>query len=395
MKLIEVLTEKTETPELSLGKFNPDIGADMIGNVGKQGSGNNKSIKFLAAAGGQVFKFDDETSARQFVDEYNNKKVKKRTKFVNKYSSQRIGFKEKAKDAWKKIGDVPSDKRSRIGKLVDNSMKGMGNVLGRVLTVAGVDKMLYDSLAYNIAYYNDQAELGVENGGMTQQEAQENIYAVQAAYGAQFVALIAYSLKRWKSASAIIKLVRGSVRTIQLATAATGAGFVPALVSAIATEAAFVLATWYLTKPSVQRAFAEWLVDLGMASIMETLAPWVDKGVQLKAQALEQVTSGAIDANEMLTRGGFTPGKGRTTPSGTAYASSEWAKLTFQNSLFPPGTSSQLVEYIPPGERQRLILNAMELSESPQDRVRSTGAAQPGARSDGTGGNANVSGQPG
>jgi hypothetical protein len=400
MKLNELLIENTETPKLSLQKFNPDLDASIIGKSQK-GKYINKNDKFLAKAGGQVFRFDNKSQAKKFVEEYNNKKVKKRTKFVNKYSSQRLNLAQKFGSAWRGLEDVPAKKRSTVRKFVSGfaNIRGV-KLMARVFEAMGFSYLLLETHAYNVAYFQDQAEIGPAAGGMSQQEAADHIIAAQASVSAQITVLLIASLSsNVRKVRQFITGVRLGVRALQGVVGATGVGFFPALLSAIVSEAGFLLAQYYLTRPSVQRALTEWLVEYMSNSVLRTVLEGMANitGVGLKAAnaALDSVTGGAVGIDEFLNRGGFTTGKGRTTPSGTAYASSEWAKLTFQNSLFPPGTSSQLVEYIPPAERQRLILNAMELSESPQDRVRSTGAAQPGARGDGTRGNANVSSQPG
>jgi hypothetical protein len=300
--------------------------------------------------------------------------------------SQRVGV------AWNGIDDVPSKKRGfvRAGLERLNNIPGW-KFLGRTLETVGFGYALYEAQQFNILYYQDKAE----SGEITQEELETYIIASQASFGAQLTVLILTNLKSGtRAVRLMITAVRAAVRTVQLGAAASGVGFIPSVISAIVTESGFILAQYLLTRPSVQRAFTEWLVEYANAGVLEAVAGVTNMALRTAGASLKAVTDGVLGTGSMLRGLGFEPRETKM-PTGTAYASSKWAKLTFQNSLFPPGTSTQLVEYIPPGERQRLILNAMELSESPQDRVRSTGAAQPGARGDGTRGNANVSGQPG
>lgn len=388
MKLIEVLTEKTEA-ELNPRGFNHDIDAKLAGTVG-----DGDTRRFIATAGGQSFEFSSESDARDMIRNFNRTDdpgIRRRVYQDNR--SARLNMAQRVGVAWNGIDDVPREKRG----FVRAGLERLNNIprwkfLGRTLETVGFGYALYEAQQFNILYYQDKAE----SGEITQEELETYIIASQASFGAQLTVLILTNLKSGtRAVRLMITAVRAAVRTVQLGAAASGVGFIPSVISAIVTESGFILAQYLLTRPSVQRAFTEWLVEYANAGVLEAVAGVTNIALRTASATLNAVTDGNLNLDDLLNRGGFTPGEGRTTPSGTAYASSKWAKLTFQNSLFPSGTSTQLVEYIPPGERQRLILNAMELSESPQDRVRGTGAAQPGAGGDGTRGNANVSGQPG
>lgn len=355
---MEILREENEA-ELNPRGFNPDIDAKLAGTVG-----DGDTRRFIATAGGQSFEFSSESDARDMIRNFNRTDdpgIRRRVYQDNR--SARLNIAQRVGVAWNGIDDVPGEKRRfvRAGLERLNNIPGW-KFLGRTLETVGFGYALYEAQQFNILYYQDKAE----SGEITQEELETYIIASQASFGAQLTVLILTNLKSGtRAVRLMITGVRAAVRTVQLGAAASGVGFIPSVISAIVTESGFILAQYLLTRPSVQRAFTEWLVEYANAGVLEAVAGVTNMALRTAGAALNAVTDGVLGTGSMLRGLGFEP-RETEMPTGTAYASSEWAKIVFQNSLFPEGMTSQLVEYIPPGERRDLIIQKMDLSAEPQ-----------------------------
>ena len=77
-------------------------------------------------------------------------------------------------------------------------------------------------------------------------------------------------------------------------------------------------------------------------------------------QVLDSLTNGALGGESLRDAIGFKKGVTKM-PAGTAWASSEWAKLAFQDMIFPPDMEKIKVPYLSPERRRNAIFIALEM----------------------------------
>ena len=181
----------------------------------------------------------------------------------------------------------------------------------------------------------------------------------------------------------ILKPIKAVIRSGQVAVALTGVGAPASFISLIVTEALWIVVPLILSSSSIQRWIAEVIVDSSFKDIFV-----------LTGRSLESVTSGlaaAVDGKfgtGALAKAisGYDP-KETEGVTGEYYGESEWAKLVFGTLLFPPGTKSQLVPYIPEGRREVLLagimnLNPVDATEPAADATEPAAGADPSTSSE-------------
>ncbi len=313
----------------------------------------------------EVYKFNSKADAEKALEEFKKADKSKNKnaldKIKEKYKTQKLG-------SWASKGFTTQLTWEQV-----KSRKGVAGLLNnvkfarwmRMLGFFGVSAIMWQSLLINIETLRDQYNEGIEPGtqlpdGTPFEEAVETMYGL---WVAQILAvMIAYMASKTRLLSAI-KQLRNLIRAGQLGLAATGVGAIPSIVSMLVTEVGFQLAMAALASPWVQRKLAMWVLSYGTDT-------WASAGLQIiggttvaAANAVNAVTGLDFDLLDTLgvrdaAGAGFTKRSySAEGAKGTAYASSEWAKLVFQDLLFPPGTDAEdlLVPYINKNQRQLLL----------------------------------------
>lgn len=270
--------------------------------------------------------------------------------------------KEVSRGMWGKFNIGSAMTPAQIDDAVKNSKflqrtfaSNLFNGFFKLLGILGVEYWLFQSFIVN---YDQVRATPVEEFEGGEAEKQELLDIITGLFVAQAVAALLMVFRVVRAAT-LINLIRAPIRTIQLGAAATGAGTIPSLISMIVTEAAFWGAIYLLTRPAVQMAMAQYLVGTVAGSIFE----FVGNTADVAAMTLDTITNGAFGGATLRDALTFEGGV-KKMPAGTAYASSEWAKLAFQDMIFPPDMEKIKVPYLIVGDRPEAIFNALDIDPS-------------------------------
>ena len=186
---------------------------------------------------------------------------------------------------------------------------------------------------------------------------------------ALYAAQVAVLLTRTRYVKALLAPIRMAVRGGQLATALTGVGAIPSLISLIVTEAFWIVIPLILNSTSMQRWLAEVIVDSSFGDLVAT----VGRNVTNVATFANTYLEGRFGTGTLARAlNGYDP-KEVEGVTGEYYGESEWAKLVFGTLMFPPGGESILIPYIPKDRRETLLtgtlgLNPMDAAEVAGDQ---------------------------
>lgn len=167
-----------------------------------------------------------------------------------------------------------------------------------------------------------------------------------------------------------LSAIKWTVRAAQGASAATGIGAIPSVISFLITEASWLIAGWIITSPTVQRAIAEWIQQSYAAAVFDLAGA----AIVAAAGTLDAAFDGQFGTGALRDSLGFARKEPEAAPDGEFTSSSEWAKIVFHGILFPPGQEQQLVPYIGPEQRATLLRQTMGLTNETQGR--GNGAAE-------------------
>lgn len=311
------------------------------------GSDNRHFVKI----GSHAFRFESSAAAERFIEQYNEATRTNRQSIVDNVADRRLGAGGRAVNGWRAGNynnlDEALERIPGIGPILQS--RTMGFVF-RVFEIFGWSAALLQSHVANCAYWKNQAS----EGEITEEEAEDLILSSQAALGAQITVL---TLNMFRSVRRLRMFISGARVLTNMAAAimaGTGVGLPGAIALIAARETGFFLIQWMLTSPAVQRKVAEWVASFLdyaiMRTIIESLAGITGQALAVASSALDNI---GLGFDNLLRQGGweYAPSDRET---GEVYASTEWAKLVFQDVLFPPDRNFQ-VPYIPPGERRRLL----------------------------------------
>lgn len=238
-------------------------------------------------------------------------------------------------------------------------------VFGGLLSAFLVSEQLRYAMVTNIATFEEEAV----NGDITQAEFFDKVQVAWGLYAIEVSAVMLATLAVAANRLRVIRAIRNVVRLGQLAVAGTGVGFVPSLISAVVTEVGFQALMYAVTNPAVQRAIVDWIVEWGNSTLIGGIVMETVQGAGAAYQAasaeLDAVTGGLLGSENAFASSGAAAAAGFTDPgalevagvSGDAYATAEWARLVFQDLLFPPGFSleARRVPYFTRGQREIMM----------------------------------------
>lgn len=178
------------------------------------------------------------------------------------------------------------------------------------------------------------------------------------------VASLTVVLRTSKWAYIIIRFFGGFVkRVINVASVgavvATGGTAAPAAAAAnrigwLLTEGAQFLVFLLLSNPSFQR----WLAQLIAGSILKDVIAEAGSYVNNSLKSIEEQLDGKY-GSKFLADNLTTDEKTVGGVDGEYFSNSEWAKLVFGALLFPKGSKTRLVPYIPESKREQLLSNVL------------------------------------
>jgi hypothetical protein len=232
----------------------------------------------------------------------------------------------------------------------------------KLLGVLGIGIGLFQSFIINYDIVNEMPDSEFP-GGQAEKEELKSI--ITGLFVSQCILMLSMAFRVIRIAT-LINLIRSPIRAMQIGAAATGAGTIPSLITMIITEAAFWGATYLLTRPAFQMKLAEFVAGTVAAKVFEGVGNVAD----LAALGLDTMTNGALGGSTLRDALTFEGGVTKM-PTGTSYASSEWAKLAFQDMIFPPDMEKVKVPYLMLGDRTGAIFDALEIdpSERPAESI--------------------------
>jgi len=315
--------------------------------------------RWLVNLADESFSFAKQTDADKFISRLRGgQSIDRALRIFSDSDFKRIG-----RGMWSQYKIGSSMKPAEIDAAIKNSNGRLTRIFSnslfqgllKLFAILGVSVELYKSFVVNYDTVKHTPDSEFDGGAA---EKEELLDVITGFFVSQVVLVLAMAFKAVRAAL-IIGRIRGAIRAIQAGAAATGVGTIPALVSMIVTEAAFWGAVYLFTRPSIQMMFAKWIANSVASSIFET----VGNAADIAAMSLDTITNGALGGATLRDALTFEGGV-KKMPTGTAYSSSEWAKIAFQDMIFPPDMEKVKVPYLILGDRTNAIFDALDIDQS-------------------------------
>ena len=226
--------------------------------------------------------------------------------------------------------------------------------LAKFAGIAGFSYLLYQTFVINYDIVSNTPSEEFENG---ESEKENLLDVITGLFVSQVVLGLVAVFRLAKTGKTFINLIRAPIRAIQAGALVTGVGTVPAIISIILSETAFFIALTALANPTVQLKLAEWVASWWASNL---LFATIGNVTDVTMKTLDSLTDGAIGGDTLRDAIGFKKGVAKM-PAGTAWASSEWAKLAFQDLIFPPDMNKIKVPWLMPAQRKTAIFDALEM----------------------------------
>jgi len=312
----------------------------------------SNNTNHFVKVGSHAFKFDTEDAAKDFMRTWNRGNSTVRTDMLEQFGNRRVGAGTRFAEGWRSAGfqsiDEAIDRMPFVRTILANRFV---QSVFKVFEVFGWSTLLLQTHVVNVAYWKDLAD----KGELTQQEAEDLIMSSQAAFGAQVTVLLLAMFRSGRQIRLFLSGARVITNMWAAVAASTGVGIPGALALIAARETAFFLVQYLLTRPAIQRKLAETISSFLDYTIIrfavESLAGITGAGLGVASRALDDI---GLGFENLIRDGGweYTPKDQEDVTQ--AFASTEWAKLIFQDVLFPPDRNFE-VPYIATGERRRLL----------------------------------------
>ena len=314
--------------------------------------------KWLVNLAEESFSFAKQADADRFISRLRGgDSIERALQVFNDGDFKRIG-----RGAWSKFSIGSSMSPEQIDNAIKNSgflTRVFANpiVAGflRLFGILGINYELYQSFIINYDEVRNAPDSEFDGGAA---EKEQLLDVITGLFVSQVVLVLSMMFRAVRVAT-LINLIRTPIRAIQVGAAATGVGTIPSLVTMIFTEAAFWGATYLLTRPAFQMGLAEWIANSVASSIFETIGNAAD----LAAMSLNTMTEGALGGATLRDALTFEGGV-KKMPAGTSYASSEWAKIAFQDMIFPPDMEKVKVPYLILSDRTNAIFDVLDIDAS-------------------------------
>jgi hypothetical protein len=324
----------------------------------------SRNIYFLAG-NNDVFKFDLDDDGRRQARELDRawRQRSARARLRTSYNAYKVST-----PSANRITNVSQIRASTLPRTARLMGSASLRAFFKFLRYWGVTEMLTNSLLVNIANYEQQFQDGV----IDETEFEDRVQVAYGLWSLQISAIIFRALRQSiRAVITILSRLRDAVRTFSLRGLFTGIGTIPSIMGLLGSQVAFHTIAYILTRPSVQNKFVDWVISWGQSGVIGAMfqggVEFAGTLMQGAASALNSVTGGLLGSEDLFdtiggteAMGGDAYTKGRTEIpglEGTAFASQEWAKLVFQDLLFPPGTSieDKLVPYMDFEQRENRL----------------------------------------
>ena len=363
MKLFDITNRKTILSEEEIASRIP--GAASLRRIGNG---------YMFIAGNDVFRFrvgrdgiDSIGEARRMAEDLKDRWSlrEQRPALREQYASARINPRNLPGNTKQRVRQISAINRQAFPRTSALMSGRFGRVFLRMLSAFMVEEILRNSILITMA--NIEAEF--MEGEITEAEYIDKVEVAWGMYAIQIAGIMIVFLRVGKNVTSMVRAIRTIVRTGQLAVGSSGVGTIPAIISALVSEAGFQLAIYALTNPTTQKALVDWIVEWGQESLIGAMlqgsVELAGTGLQGAASILNNITGGIIGSDDFFAASGAAEASGFVDPgareipgvNGSAYATSQWARLVFQDLIFPPGTSleSRKVPYYTRSRREIMM----------------------------------------
>lgn len=297
----------------------------------------------------RIYGFPSSQAAQDALDQYTDPSVTASQFERNNRSNLR-------NSNWRRATDVVSqedfERRSRTSPFLQRLTQGriFGAFTG-LLRFAGVAMTVY----YGIL--SDAADI-MDDDSLTADEKQERIDILYGLLVVEVTAMLLIIFRTSRILNRAITSLKTTVRTMQAAAGFSIVGTVPAIISFIASEAAFWAIGYALAHSGVQRALADFLAGTFVGNVFG----YAGQSLNSAAAALAEATNDRFGSRNLQRWLGFPDADTTNQIRSAAYGSSEWAKLVMGAIMYPPQADPLIVPYIPSERREALLAEKLNTS---------------------------------
>lgn len=349
MKLLEVIDVSHKPKKLRIVESTPGIARpDGIVQVG-----DNRYLLVINDFGNtseqRIYNYASEADANRALERYTDPNV----------SAQEFDRENRANrrnSTWRRASDnvTEADFQRRVQNSSWLQRFANGRIFGAftsLLRFAGVSMTIY----YGILADADDV---MNDNSLTQEEKQERIDILYGLLVVEVSAMLLIIFRTSRILNRAITSLRTTVRTMQAAAGFSVVGTVPAIISFIASEAAFWAIGYALAHSGVQRALADFLAGTFVGNIFE----FAGQGLNAAAAALAEATNDRFGSRDLQRWAGFPDVDQNNQIRNAPYGSSEWAKLVMGAIMYPPMDDPFIIPYINPQQREALLAEKLNVS---------------------------------
>jgi len=371
MKLLELLDEpiKNKNDFLFEDNFLYEEVEDVVDEV-SLGRGGRASVSPVGTRGeyrlvilpddndfrnAQAFDFADERAATQARNYYisndtpNFERATRRATRVNLTRLTMIDdFMERARALPIDDSPAPRSQRSLFNRFIRGSAGAAGGLFRYFLPIFMTAGQIYVDWLTTLK----TIDLVNEDSNLSTDDKQELNSILRGMFYTQSGILALWAVSSTLRLTRIVRAVRAGVAAGGFAAAIPSGG--TSLLAMIAGQVAITIVLAFLERPSVRKAFAEWIAGTMFGAMFEGM----DFLANSAAATLDYLTGGLIGSQNLNRALGFEPGTPDSGLQGEVVASSEWAKLVFQDIIFPPDMERMKVPYFPQAQREQMLRQA-------------------------------------
>ena len=304
----------------------------------------------------RIYSYDSQDNANRALDQYTDPDTTPRQFDQENRASRRDS-------TWRRAQDNVSE--ADFQRKVQRSSWLQRFANGRIFT-AFTSLLRFSGVALTVYYgiLSDAADV-MEDETLSPEEKEERVNILYGLLVVEVTAMLLIIFRTSRILNRAITSLRTTVRTMQAAAGFSVVGTVPAIISFIASEAAFWAIGYALAHSGVQRALADFLAGTFVGNIFE----FAGQGVNAAAAALAEATNDRFGSRDLQRWMGFPQTDQDEMIRSAAYGSSEWAKLVMGAIMYPPQADPLLVPYIPAARREAMLAEKLNVSLAELEQI--------------------------
>lgn len=362
MKLLEVIDVSHKPKKMKLRLNERASALDRVDGIVQVGDNRFLLVINQTDSSQRMYAYDSRQAADTALERYTDPDV-------TPAEFDRENRANRRNSSWRRASDAVSEQdfqrkiqsSSWLQRFANGRMFG---AFTGFLRFAGVTMTIY----YGILA--DAADV-MEDDSLTPEEKQERIDILYGLLVVEVTAMCLIIFRTSRVLTRAITALRTTVRTMQAAAGFSIVGTVPAIISFIASEAAFWAVGYALSHSGVQRALADFLAGTFVGNIFE----YAGQGLNAAAAALAEATNDRFGSRDLQRWAGFPNVDENDQIRSAAYGSSEWAKLVMGAIMYPPMDDPFRIPYINPNQREALLAEKLNVSLAELESVDTEDAA--------------------